>query len=113
MLFRSRAVCGRIKSDYRYSKDVVYNNFPWPTPTAEQKGKIEQTAQAILDARALYPDSSLADLYDETTMPPELRKAHQQNDRAVMMAYGFSVKDMTESKCVAELMRMYQKLIEK
>ena len=105
-----RAVCGRLKSDYRYSKDVVYNNFPWPTPTDAQKEKIEQTAQAILDARALYPDSSLADLYDETTMPPELRKAHQMNDKAVMLAYGFSVKDMTESKCVAELMRMYQVL---
>ena len=105
-----RAVCGRIKSDYRYSNDVVYNNFPWPTPTDAQKAKIEQTAQAILDARALYPDSSLADLYDETTMPSELRKAHQMNDKAVMQAYGFSVKDMTESKCVAELMRMYQAL---
>ncbi|MCD8073747.1 MAG: methylase [Lachnospiraceae bacterium] len=103
-----RAVCGRLKSDYRYSKDVVYNNFPWPTPTDAQKAKIEQTAQAILDARALYPDSSLADLYDELTMPPELRKAHQNNDRAVMQAYGFSVKDMTESSCVAELMKMYQ-----
>ncbi len=107
-----RAVCGRLKSDYRYSKDVVYNNFPWPTPTDAQKEKIEQTAQAILDARALYPDSSLADLYDETTMPPELRKAHQMNDKAVMLTYGFSVKDMTESKCVAELMRMYQDLTE-
>ena len=106
----TRAVCGRLKSDYRYSAAVVYNNFPWPTPTADQKAKIEQTAQAILDARALYPDSSLADLYDETTMPPELRKAHQMNDKAVMMAYGFSIKDTTESKCVAELMRMYQKL---
>lgn len=105
-----RAVCGRLKSDYRYSNTVVYNNFPWPTPTPEQKAKIEQTAQAILDARALYPDSSLADLYDEVAMPPELRKAHQNNDRAVMEAYGFSVKDMTESKCVAELMRMYQQL---
>ena len=73
----TRAVCGRIKSDYRYSKDVVYNNFPWPTPTDTQKTKIEQTAQAILDARARYPESSLADLYDELTMPPELRKAHQ------------------------------------
>ncbi|MCD8366886.1 MAG: class I SAM-dependent DNA methyltransferase, partial [Clostridiales bacterium] len=103
-----RAVCGRLKSDYRYSKDVVYNNFPWPTPTEAQKAKIEQTAQAILDARALYPGSSLADLYDELTMPPELRKAHQNNDRAVMQAYGFSVKDMTESTCVAELMKLYQ-----
>ena len=107
-----RTVCGRLKSDYRYSKDIVYNNFPWCDPTPEQKARIEQTAQAILDARALYPDSSLADLYDETTMPPELRKAHQQNDKAVMQAYGFSLK-MTESECVAELMRMYQKLTEK
>ena len=105
-----RAVCGRLKSDYRYSKELVYNPFPWPTPTDAQKAKIEQTAQAILDARALYPDSSLADLYDETTMPPELRKAHQNNDRAVMQAYGFKVGDMTESMCVAELMRMYQQL---
>ena len=107
-----RAVCGRLKSDYRYSKDVVYNNFPWPTPTPEQKSRIEQTAQAILDARSLYPDCSLADLYDEATMPPELRKAHQQNDRAVMQAYGFSVKNMTESNCVAELMKLYQQLVD-
>ena len=105
-----RAVCGRIKSDYRYSKDVVYNNFPWPNPTDEQKTRIEQTAQAILDARALYPDSSLADLYDELTMPVELRRAHQENDRAVMQAYGFSVKTMTESQCVAELFKLYQEL---
>lgn len=109
-----RAVCGRLKSDYRYSKDVVYNNFPWPNPTEEQKAKIEQTAQAILDARALYPESSLADLYDELTMPPELRKAHQANDRAVMDAYGFTKGHparTSESACVAELMRMYQKLV--
>ena len=105
-----RAVCGRLKSDYRYSKDVVYNNFPWPTPTDEQKAKIEETAQQILDARALYPDSSLADLYDELTMPVELRRAHQQNDRAVMQAYGFNVKNMTESQCVAELFKLYQEL---
>ena len=107
-----RAVCGRLKSDYRYSKDIVYNNFPWPTPTDEQRAKIEETAQAILDARALYPDSSLADLYDETTMPPELRKAHQQNDKAVMRAYGFDIKTTTETTCVAELMKLYQKLTE-
>lgn len=98
------------KSDYRYSKDIVYNNFPWPTPTDEQKARIEQTAQAILDARGLYPDSSLADLYDEVTMPPELRRAHQQNDRAVMQAYGFPIKDFTESDCVAELLKMYKEL---
>ncbi len=106
-----RSVCGRIKSDYRYSNDIVYNNFPWCNPTEEQKRKIEDTAQAILDARALYPDSCLADLYDEIAMPPELRKAHQANDRAVMQAYGFDVKTMTESTCVAELMKMYQELI--
>lgn len=105
-----RTIAGRLKSDYRYSKEVVYNTFPWPTPTDEQKAKIEQTAQAILDARALYPDSSLADLYDPLTMPPELTKAHQLNDAAVMRAYGFSVKDTTEADCVAELMKMYQEL---
>ena len=107
-----RTVAGRMKSDYQYSGKVVYNNFPWPTPTGAQRAAIEQTAQMILDARALYPDSSLADLYDETTMPAELRKAHQQNDRAVMRAYGFDVKTTTETSCVAELMRMYQKLTE-
>lgn len=106
------AVCGRLKSDYRYSKDIVYNNFPWPTPTEEQKAKIERTARAILDARALYPDCSLADLYDETVMPPELRTAHQNNDRAVMQAYGFDVKSMTESSCVAALMKLYVQLVE-
>ena len=105
-----RAVCGRIKSDYRYSNDIVYNNFPWCRPNEEQKQRIEQTAQSILDARALYLDSSLSDLYDEISMPPELRKAHTQNDKAVMQAYGFSIKDTTEESCVAELMRMYQKL---
>lgn len=104
-----KTVCGRLKSDYRYSKDIVYNNFPWPTPTDAQKAKIKQTAQAILDARAKYPDCSLADLYDEVTMPPELRKAHQLNDRAVMQAYGFPAR-MTESECVARLMRMYQEI---
>ena len=105
-----RAVGGRLKSDYRYSNKMIYNNFPWPTPTDEQKARIEQTAQGILDARALYPDASLADLYDELTMPPELRKAHQANDRAVMAAYGFPVKNFTESDCVAALMKMYQEL---
>ena len=104
------AVCGRIKSDFRYSVNIVYNNFPWCNPTAEQKKKIEETAQAILDARALYPDCSLADLYDEVAMPPELRKAHQANDKAVMQAYGFWGKLNTESACVAELMKMYQKI---
>lgn len=106
-----RVVAGRLKSDYRYSKDIVYNNFPWCNPTKEQKEKIEKTAQMILDAREKYPNSSLADLYDELTMPPELRKAHQQNDIAVMEAYGFDWRKMTESDCVAGLMKMYQELI--
>ncbi len=106
-----RVVCGRLKSDFRYSKDIVYNNFPWPTPTEEQKVNIEATAQAILDARALYPDSSLADLYDDLTMPVELRKAHRANDTAVLEAYGFP-KDATESDIVARLFKMYQNLTE-
>ena len=105
-----RAVCGRLEMRYRYSANIVYNNFPWCDPTPEQKAKIEQTAQAILDARALYPDCSLADLYDEVTMPPELRRAHQANDKAVMQAYGFWGKLNTETACVAELMKMYQEL---
>lgn len=106
-----RAVAGRLEMRYSYSP-AVYNNFPWPTPTDEQKAKIEQTAQAILDARDLYPDASLADLYDPATMPPELVKAHQENDKAVMRAYGFDIKTTTESSCVAELMRRYQGLME-
>ena len=108
----TRIVCGRIKSDYRYSKDIVYNNFPWCEPTPERKARIEHTAQMILDARAKYPDCSLADLYDETVMPHDLRTAHQLNDRAVMEAYGFWGKLNTESECVAELMKMYQRLTE-
>uniref|UniRef100_UPI0034E940BB type IIL restriction-modification enzyme MmeI n=1 Tax=Treponema berlinense TaxID=225004 RepID=UPI0034E940BB len=134
-----RAVCGRLKSDYSYSNTIVYNNFPWPQQFKIDNSKLKMengkwtisgedlpadkkelsifhsqlsiinTAQAILDARAKYPDSSLADLYDETLMPPELRKAHQANDRAVMAAYGFSTK-MTESECVAELFKMYESL---
>ncbi len=106
-----RTVAGRLKSDYRYSKEIVYNTFPWCNPTEEQKAKIEKTAQGILDARAKYPESSLADLYDETFMPLDLRKAHQANDRAVMEAYGFA-KDMTEREIVAELFKMYEKLTE-
>ena len=104
-----RAVCGRLEMRYSYSNTIVYNNFPWPSPTDEQKARIEQTAQAILDARAKYPNSSLADLYDELTMPVELRRAHQDNDRAVMQAYGFPVRSsFTESQCVAELFKLYK-----
>ncbi len=105
-----RATCGRLKSDYSYSNTIVYNNFPWPNPAPDQRVKIEKTAQAILDARALYPQASLADLYDELTMPVELRRAHQENDRAVMAAYGFDLK-MTESQCVAELFKLYQGMV--
>lgn len=104
-----RVVCGRIKSDYRYSNDIVYNNFPWPRPSNVQKDKIEKAAQSILDARAVYPDSSLADLYDEALMPIELRKAHRANDAAVLEAYGFP-NDATEPDIVARLFKMYQDL---
>ncbi len=103
-----RTVCGRLEMRYNYSP-FVYNNFPWPTPTDEQKASIEQTAQGILDARALYPDKSLADLYDPDKMPAELKTAHEANDRAVMDAYGFDYA-MTEPEIVAELMKMYQEL---
>ncbi|MBP5709374.1 MAG: methylase [Bacteroidales bacterium] len=106
-----RIVAGRLKSDYRYSKDIVYNNFPWPQPTDKQIRTIEETAQAILSARALYPNSSLADLYDDVIMPIELRKAHQANDKAVMQAYGFSTK-MTENEIVPALFKIYQELVE-
>ena len=114
-----RTVAGRLKSDYRYSAKIVYNNFPWPTVTEEQKQFIANTAQGILDARALYPDCSLADLYHELTMPVELRKAHQANDIAVMKAYGMIKKVdgkdtfLTESETVAKLFEMYQELTEK
>lgn len=114
-----RTVAGRLKSDYRYSAKIVYNNFPWPEVTDAQKEIIFKTAQAILDARALYPDSSLADLYDELTMPVELRKAHQANDMAVMRAYGMQkIVDgkktwLTESETVARLFEMYEDLTKK
>ena len=125
-----RAVCGRLEMRYCYSVNIVYNNFPWPDVETSYHGvsngisekrrhnmaslrdRVEQTAQAILDARAKYPDSSLADLYDETTMPPELRKAHKENDRAVMQAYGFDPK-MSEAEIVAELFKLYEKLTKK
>ena len=104
-----RVVCGRLKSDYSYSINIVYNNFPWPDCTDEQKAGIECAAQAILDARDLYPDASLADLYGNLILFPGLMKAHRANDAAVMEAYGFR-KDMTEAEIVAELFKMYQKL---
>lgn len=105
-----RTVCGRLKSDYRYSKDIVYNNFPWPTPTPSPKKAIEETAQAILAMRARSPKASLADLYDDTVMPGELRTAHQRNDLAVMRAYGFTAEQNTESACAAALLALYAKM---
>ena len=107
-----RTACGRLKSDYRYSKEVVYNTFPWPTPTEAQKAKIEKTAQAILDARNLYQDCSLANLYEmkDEWMYPELIKDHQENDIAVMEAYGFNWKNMTEADIVAELFKLYEQM---
>ncbi len=105
-----RTVAGRMKSDYQYSGKVVYNNFPWPTPSFEQRKAIELTAKEILNARALYPDSCLADLYDPLTMPIELKKAHDANDKAVKKAYGYT-NDMSETDIVAELMKLYQKLV--
>ena len=107
-----RTVAGRLESRYRYSKDIVYNNFPWPNPTDEQKQKIERTAQAILDARARYPESSLADLYDPLTMPPDLLKAHRENDRAVYEAYGKPWDITSEPACIAYLMQAYRNLTE-
>ena len=106
-----RTICGRLGMSYRYSSEIVYNNFPWPSPTEKQKAAIEKTAQEILNVRAKYPESSLADLYDDLAMPPELRKAHQENDKAVMRSYGMSIRDTTESSCVAELMRLYQEKV--
>jgi hypothetical protein len=107
-----RAVCGRLRTDYRYSNKIVYNNFPWAEATDEQKAAIEKLAQGVLDARAKFPDSSLADLYDPLVMPKELLQAHQALDRAVMKLYGFK-KDVSETEIVAKLMEMYQKLTEK
>lgn len=106
-----RVVCGRMKSDYRYSASIVYNNFPWPKSTSEQILRIEQTAQGILDARAKYPDSTLADLYNPTSMKKDLLEAHRRNDQAVLQAYGFS-NGISESECVAKLFEMYSKLTE-
>lgn len=111
-----RTVAGRMKSDYSYSNTIVYNNFPCPEVTESQKEKIFKTAQAILDARALYPDSSLADLYDKLTMPVELRRAHQANDKAVMEVYDMTkIVDgkktwLTESETVARLFEMYEEI---
>lgn len=104
-----RAVCGRLKSDYQYSNTIVYNNFPWPgTITDKQRADIDATGQAVLDARVLYPDASLADLYDPLTMPTELRRAHQANDKTVDAAYGYK-GDKSDTVRVAYLFALYEK----
>ncbi|MCR5833893.1 MAG: methylase [Selenomonadaceae bacterium] len=106
-----RTVCGRLKSDYRYSATIVYNNFPWYNSTAAQKELIETTAQKILEVRKKYPQSTLADLYDDLTMPQDLRKAHRANDKAVAAAYGLSEILDDENAIVAALFRIYSKLV--
>lgn len=107
-----REIAGRIKSDYRYSKDIVYNNFPWPQPTDQQRQKIERSAQAILDARTKFPDATLAVMYSKLDYFVELKEAHQANDRAVMEAYGMWGTVKSEAECVVMLFDMYQKLVE-
>ena len=105
-----RAVAGRLKSDYRYSGSVVYNNFAWIEPSLEQKKAIEATAQAILDIRATLPDSSFAELYDEVTMPYELRQAHRSNDKAVAAAYGLEDILDDEPAIAVALLKLYKSL---
>ena len=105
-----RAVCGRLEMRYRYSKEIVYNTFPWPEPTESQKRRIEETAQGILDVREKYADTPMSTLYDRTLMPNDLYKAHKANDKAVMQAYGMPIKETDEAACVAWLMRLYQKM---
>lgn len=106
-----RAIGGRFGNQYRYSKDIVYNNFPWPKISDEKRKKIEKSANAILESRSLFPEASLGQMYDEEKMPPELRKAHQANDKAVMDAYGFKY-DMTEQEIAIKLIDMYKELID-
>ena len=106
-----KLVAGRLGNGYRYSKDIVYNNFPWPEPTKEQKDKIEETAKQILEVRKKYENSTLADLYNDLTMPIDLRKAHEENDKAVLKAYGFKGREMEDSELVEKLMVLYKKII--
>lgn len=107
-----RAIAGRLKSDIRYSSKIVYNNFPWPNPTDEMRANIINAAQEILDVRAKYPDCSLEVLYDKNKTPEDLVKAHNKNNVAVMKAYGFSVRDMSEADCVEALMKMYLEIVQ-
>ena len=107
-----RTVAGRLKSDYRYSKEIVYNNFPWPEANKRQQTKIAKLAQVVLDARKQFPGSSLADLYDPLTMPPVLLEAHQNLDREVMRLYGFPAR-MAEAAVVARLFELYQNIVDR
>jgi hypothetical protein len=107
----TRVVTGRLKSDYQYSIHIVYNNFPWPLTTIKQQENIKKLSQNILDTRNLFPDSSLAELYDPLTMPPQLLKAHLNLDKAVLNLYGFSRLDKTEASWVVELMKLHNRLI--
>ena len=106
-----RAFCGRLKSDYRYSAEIVFNNFPWPQLDIQAKKLLEEKGNQILKIRSKYNNSSLADLYDELSMPIDLREAHRENNKAVMSVYGFNLK-MTEEECVAELMKQYKILVQ-
>ena len=108
-----RVVGGRQGNGYRYSKKIVYNNFPFIELNENQKIKLNESAERILEARKLYPDSTLKELYNEITMPSELRKAHQENDKLVMQVYGFNWRTMNEIECVEELMKIYKKLQKK
>ena len=108
----TRRVCGRLRSDYRYSSDLCYNTFVWPSPTPKRRKRIEETAQAILDARAQHPDTSLAGLYNDSLMPEDLRKAHKRNDAAVCAAYGWP-SDLSENDIVTRLFRLYHELAPK
>lgn len=107
-----RTIGGRMKSDYRYTGSIVYNTFPWPNPTPEQKKRIEETAKMILDAREKNPNACLAAQYDEIGMSPELRAAHKENDKAVLAAYGFSKEDFSDTSCVIKLYELYKRLVD-
>ena len=106
-----KVVAGRLEMRYRYSAKIVYNNFPWPNPTSEQKAMIENTAKLILEARKKYSNCSLADMYDDNMLLyPELKRAHQLNDKAVWEAYGKRWNIKSESECVQTLMDMYKEI---
>lgn len=106
----TKLLCTRLGQGLTYSNTMVYDNFPWPSPTGKQKAKIEATAQAILDSRKNYPDSSLADLYVLLLMPQDLRKAHEANDKVVLEAYGLKAS-ASDNDIMVELLKMYRDLV--